>query len=275
MKRIVSLLSICLCCLCLFAQKEINKSFKTQMSFALEPIDKTKIPHSILLDYGMEFTNILVYNGMLNDSVYSDAESIKQIYNTLLSSRVQTNSNNLILSSPSSIGFVTPQEYDERWQNNRSTGVIALSGLYFKYSKFLDKALFLNKLTFAGDQFYDKYIESVWQNPYEERQTFAIAPAIRKYTGLNFLVKIPSNIFYSNYPNLIQSIQIDFGNGQGYISAPLDQNISVSYIDEGIKTWKYKISIINGTILYNQSKMRIEKGVNMLPYSQRNNNDKK
>jgi hypothetical protein len=273
MKRTALLLPIYLYCLCLFAQKEINKSFKTQMSFTFEPLDKTKIPHNILLDYGMEFTNILVYNGMLSDSTYSDVETIKQIYNTLLSSRIQINSNNLTLSS--STGFVTPQEYDERWQNNRSTGVITLSGLYFKYSKFLDKALFLNKLTFTGDQFYDKYIEGVWQNPYEEGQTFAIAPAIRKYNGLNFFIKIPSNIFYSNYPNLIQSIQIDFGNGQGYVSVPLDQNISVSYIDEGIKTWKYKINMINGTILYNQSKMRIEKGINVLPYSQRNNNNKK
>ena len=182
------------------AQQEINTTFATQMNSVFGPLDKTKVPHGVLLDYGMEFTNVPAYNGTLTDSTYSDKSTLKQIYNTLLSSRVR---------EVSSI-WVTPVEYDVRWNNNRNTGLITLGGLYFKYSKFADNAITANKLTLSGNKFYDKIIGGVWQNPYQELQTFAMASPVKQYDDLSFQIKIPSNTFLSNYQNLVLNIQIRF-----------------------------------------------------------------
>lgn len=45
--------------------------------------------------------------------------TIKQIYNTLISARIHSNASQ----------FIQPDEYEQRWQANRSKGIITLSGL--------------------------------------------------------------------------------------------------------------------------------------------------
>ena len=247
MKKIIFILFPFLFCVCANAQQDINTTFATQMNTVFGSLDKTKVPHGILLDYGMEFTNVPAYNGVLTDSTYSDKSSLKQIYNTLLSSRVRE------LSTT----WVTPTEYETRWNSNRTAGVIALSGLYFKYSQFANNALTANKITLSSNKFYDKFISGVWQNPYQELQTFAMAPPIKQYDELTMQIKIPSNIFISNYQSLVTSIQIDFDNGQGYVTIPYNQNITVSYTSNGLKIWKYKLNLADGSNMYNQSRIKI------------------
>jgi len=266
MKKITLLLYFIIVSQFSFAQQDVNTSFSSQMTTMFSPLNKNYVPHGILLDYGMEFTNVPAFNGTLTDSTFTNSASLKQIYNTLLSSRIRN----------VSTGFVTPQDFDLRLKNNRTTNVISVSGLYFKYAQFVDNATINGKLTYSNGKFYDKYINGIYQNPYQEMQTFAMTPAIRMYKGLDLVVKIPSEIFYSNYQNQIQSIQIDFGNGQGYVTIPFNQNIAISYTNEGVKTWKYKLNLTNGTSLYNQSRIKIKNSFKTVPYgsgnSQRNTN---
>ena len=93
-----------------------------------------------------------------------------------------------------------------------------------------------------------------------------MAPAITKYEGLSFKVKIPSAIFYSNYQSLVQSIQIDFGNGAGYVTVPFNQNVTINYTTEGVKVWKYKLNLTNGTSLLSQSKIEVTQGITTIPW---------
>lgn len=236
--------------------EETNIDFKNQMNNIFGTLEKNRVPHAILLDYGMEFTNVPAYNGVLTDSTYADMGTMKLIYKTLLTSRI------LDVST----GFITPDEYDLRWKNNRSASYVSVGGLYYKYSQIYDNAVSTSKITVSSNKAYDKYVGGVWQNPYQELQTFVMTPAIKKYTGLSLTVKIPSAIFYSNYNNLIQSIQIDFDNGAGYVTVSLDQNLGINYSVEGVKNWKYKLNLTNGTSLYSQSRIKIEKGFEEIPY---------
>ena len=199
MKYILSFLFCLILSLTTFAQQEINTTFKTQMNTTFGNLDKSRVPHGILLDYGMEFTNVPRYNGTLTDSTYTNSESLSQIYKTLLTSRV----------NDISTGFVTPAEYTTRLKNNRSSSYVALSGLYFKYAQVLDNAVSTNKITVTNGIVSDKFIGGIWQNPYQELQTFAMTPAIRQYEGLNMQVRIPSTLFYSNYQNIVQSFSAE------------------------------------------------------------------
>tara|TARA_R110002073_G_scaffold161723_3_gene317376 strand:+ start:24836 stop:28015 length:3180 start_codon:yes stop_codon:yes gene_type:complete len=244
-----------LCFLSIFklsqSQTEINYDFANQMNSLFAPLDKTKVPHGILLDYGMEFTNVPAFNGTLTDSTYTNIAILKQLYNTLLSSRIQN----------VTTGFVTPQQFNTNLANNRNANAIAITGLFFKYAKFNDDALANNKITYANGQLDDKYINGVWQNPYEDKITFAMTPAIKFYKGYNLNIIVPSAIFYSNYTSQIQSIQIDFNNGLGYITVPFDQNVAVSYSSSGTKTWKYKLTLTDNNVMYNQSLIKIEDAI--------------
>lgn len=238
------------------AQQEISTAYATQANNMFAPLDKTRITHKILLDFGFEFTNVKAYNGTLTDSTVVDATKLKHIYNTIFSSRVTS----------STTGFINPNNYESDWKTNRAVGTIALSGLYYKYNAFINNAINLGKVNYINNQFQDKFVGGVWQNPYQEFQAFAMAPAITKYEGLSLQVKIPSTIFYSNYQSLVQSIQIDFGNGAGYVNVAFNQNITVNYTVEGVKVWKYKLNLTNGTSLLSQSKIEITQGVSTIPW---------
>ena len=238
------------------AQQEISTAYATQATNMFAPLDKNRIPHKVLLDYGFEYTNLKAFNGTLTDSTVVDVPTLKHIYNTLFSSRVTS----------ATTGFINPNNFESNWKTNRIAGTITLSGLYYKYNAFINDAINLGKVNYVNNQFQDKFVGGVWQNPYQEFQAFAIAPAITKYEGLSFTVKIPSTIFYSNYQSLVQSIQIDFGNGAGYITVPFNQNVTVNYATEGVKTWKYKLNLTNGTSLLSQSKIDVKQGVTTIPW---------
>ena len=196
------------------AQQETSRAYDTEASAMFAPLNKTLVPHGILLDFGMEFTNLKAYNGTLTDSTIVNAMVLKDMYNTLILSRIVN----------TTTGFVNPNSYESNWNRERTAGVISVSGLYFKYATLINDAINLNKINFANNQFSDKFINGVWQNPYQEFQTFAMTPAISTYEGLYFMVKIPSSIFYSNFQSSVESIQVDFGNGGGYSTVPLNQN---------------------------------------------------
>lgn len=241
------------------SQTETNTSFSSQMNTMFSLLNKNNVPHGILLDYGMEFTNVPAFNGTLTDSTYTNLTVIKQIYNTLLSSRIRDVSE----------GFVTPQTFDANLKNNRTTDIITLGGLYFKYATFVDNATVNGKLTYSNGKFYDKYVNGVWQNPYQERKVFALAPSTKIYKAFNVQVKLPSAIFYSNQLSEVQSIQVDFGDGQGYTTIPFNQIVNVNYTSAGAKTWTYKLNLTNNTSLYSRSRIKIEEGLTRIPWSQR------
>ena len=234
----------------LFAQQTNNTEFKTKTLQVYQNLDKVRVPHGILLDFGMEFTNLQAFNGTLSDSTFTNSQRLSDIYKTLLMCRVrQVNT-----------GFITPEEYATRWYLQRTSGVLVLSGQYFKYSRFADTA-YPSKLNYVNNQFSDKFVNSVWQDPYEEKSLFAMAPPVQSYKGLQFKVKLPANLFLSNYPATVQNIQVDFSDGLGFRIAAFDQLLNVNYTLPNTYIWKYKITLTNGQILLSHSKMLIEKGL--------------
>lgn len=236
-----------------YAQQVNNTEFKTKTLQVFQNLDKNRIPHGILLDFGMEFTNLQAFNGTLTDSTYTSSQTITDIYKTLLMCRVRQ----------VTTGFITPQEYATRWYTQRASGVMTLSGLYFKYNKFNDTA-YPSKLNYSNNQFSDKFVSSVWQNPYDEKQLFAMTPATTSFKGLDLKVKLPANLFLSNYPATIQNIQIDFSDGLGFRLVPYDQLINVSYTVANTYTWQYKITLTSGQTLLSHSKVVVEEGLDEL-----------
>ena len=137
MKRLLLLCSFVLLTNIAFAQQEINYDFTNQMNTLFGQLDKSKIPHGILLDYGMEFTNLEEFDGTLTDRNYVTLGRLEEVYKTLLTSEINLNTNSLI----------TPTIFKNNLKNNRAKGVIALSGLFYNYSKLKDNAQLFLKTT--------------------------------------------------------------------------------------------------------------------------------
>ncbi|MBL87758.1 MAG: hypothetical protein CMO82_14030 [Winogradskyella sp.] len=228
-----------------------NTDFANQMNSIFQHLDKNRVPHGILTDFGLDYVDLSSYSGSLSTNNYTSRATVHESFYDLISSRIrQVNT-----------GFIQPQEFEKRWHNHRTERVITLGGLYFKYAKFKDNAKTSGKINVTNNKIYDVYTNGIWQNPYEEKSTFILAPSINSYKGLNFQVKLPQDIFLSNYPSQIQSIAVDFQDGQGYRTVNYNQIINVSYTQANTYTWKFKLTLTNGQTLYSHSKIEIEEGL--------------
>lgn len=237
---------------CLFAMgslqaQSVSTDYATQINSVFANLDKTKVPHKLLIDYAMEFAELSAFNGTLTADNALHRGTYTEIYNTLLMARVQTNVT----------GLVNPTTFRTNWENLRQKNKIVLSGLYYKYNQFKTNAS-PTYVTVTNNKLYDKYVNGVWQNPYDEKQVFAMCTPILKYNSLSMQVELPSSLWYTNQAASVQSIAIDFNDGLGYQTVTLGQIKTVTYTQPGIKEWKYKLTLTNSQVLYSHSKLQID-----------------
>jgi hypothetical protein len=105
MKKLVLKIAFILISVGAMAQQEINTTFGQQMATMFGTLERNRLPHGLLLDLAMEFTNVPAYNGALSDSTFVQPKTLKEIYNTLLMSRIRD----------VSAGFVTPDQFENNW----------------------------------------------------------------------------------------------------------------------------------------------------------------
>ncbi len=186
-----------------FAQNEINTEIIARMNNVFAPLEKNRVPTGLLLDYAMEFADLKSYNGLLRDSNKVNAGVLNDIYTTVAMSAIHTNAG----------GFYSPAYQDSFWQTQRQPGIIILSGLYYNYSRFKDNAASGGFVTVSNEQFFDRYVSGIWQNPYQEFNTMAISPSIINYNLTYCSAVLPSNLFLTNRSSEISTIQFDAANG--------------------------------------------------------------
>lgn len=200
----------------------------------------------------MEFAELGDYNGTLTTDNIVHRGNYAALYNTLLMARVQS-------GVP---GIYTPQQFEDRWDTRREVHKMVLSGMYYKYSKLKENA-YPNYVNVTNNILSDKYVNGVWQNPYEEKEVFVMAPPILKFNGLSVGVKLPAALWYTNQGTSVQNIAIDFSDGAGYRTITMDQYIGVSYSVKGLYEWKYRLKLTNGQYRYSHSKIYMD-GVNSI-----------
>jgi hypothetical protein len=225
----------------------VNTDYATQINSTFANLDKSKVPNKLLIDYAMEFEELSGFSGTMTADNILHRGNYTGIYNTLLMARVQA-------GVP---GLVNPTTFRSNWESLRAPDKIVLSGLYYKYSQFKPNAS-PNYVTVTNNKLYDKYVSGVWQNPYDEKQVFAIAAPIIKYNSLTMQVQLPSALWYTNQSAAVQSIDIDFGDGLGYQAMAFGQLKTVAYTQPGLYEWKYKLTLTTSQILYSHSKIQID-----------------
>ncbi len=223
------------------------------LNAVLGQLEKPRVPHGLLLDYALEFTEVPAYNGTLSDQNYLHIRPYKAIYNTLLMARVQN-------TVP---GLYAPAEFNNRWntriaqQKTAETPAIVLSGLYYTYSRLKANALATNKIQVVNNQYLDKYNSGVWQNPYETLSTFAVSAPVSTVRGAAVSIQLPAELWYTNQAAQVQSLAVDMGDGQGYQPLPIGGTASAVYAQESVYTWTFRLSLSSGAQLYSRSKIQV------------------
>lgn len=222
----------------------VSHDFKNTINDVFAGVDLTKVPHHLLTDYAMEFVDIRSYNGVATDTNYVHKGIYTSGYNTLLMARTQTNVTDL----------VHPDQFENNWKAARAPYTIALSGLYYKYARLREDA-YPNAISISNNKLYDKYLNGVWQNPYETDDVFMMTAPIMRYNYKNMEVILPDNLWYTNQNSQVQSIAVDFNDGNGYQTIFMGQSIYVNYANEGTYDWDYKLTLNNNQVLYGHSKL--------------------
>ncbi|MBW7840688.1 MAG: T9SS type A sorting domain-containing protein [Chitinophagaceae bacterium] len=252
MKRNITrtFLALLLCAISLssFAQDEINTEFINRMNYVFSALEKNRVPNGLLLDYSFEFADLKSYSGVLTDSNKVNGGFLRDIYSTIAMSAIHTNAG----------GFYSPDYVDSIWHLQRQAGIITLSGVYYNYARFKDNALSSGLLTVSNDKFYDRYVNGVWQNPYQAETVFAMSPPLHAYSGKSFQVVLPSNLWFTNNAGSVSSIAVNFDDGAGYRTLTMGQPVNISYADTGRKTWTFRLTLSNNTTLYSHTEMQIE-----------------
>lgn len=234
--------------------QSINTSFAADINAKFAPLEKNRIPHNILLDYGFDLIDVAQFDGVLRTNNYMDVERYNLIYNSIVSSTTQLNVT----------GVAPPQQELNDWKlwqkqqndiakfNNKAA--VVLNGLFFNYSKINANARSNNKIVVINDKYDDKYTNGVWQNPYDSKQTFAITSSVIMLNKSNVDVVLPATLWHTNAS--VTEIAIDFGNSTGYKILTNGVVASTTYIAVGVYTWTYRI-LIDGQYKYCRQKVKV------------------
>jgi hypothetical protein len=241
----------------LVAQVHVDNNWKTIINPIFNNLDKSKIQSGMLLDYAMEFTDVKAYNGILTDTTYVDSNILGSMYKTLFMSKVAADT------------IHTPlyEKYAYNWARERynatkdSSGVYILSGLLYDFQALNESALAQNKIRVSRGKYYDKYINGIWQNPYDTKTAFALTPPTLHSRSKDVYFKLPSELFLSNMDSQIVTIQVDTDNGQGYQNLPFDTGIHLQFYENKIHDLTFKIILTTPSgnkTLYCRSKFKID-----------------
>jgi hypothetical protein len=205
-------------------------------------INKTKVTTGYLKEFGIRFNEIEAYNGFIDPENFVDITQLESLHSSLYTMRIGNVASNLVTPNTVSNNLKTAQ-------NN--TEDILLAVQHYNYQQYKINAVNNGDVWISNGQINDV----TGRNPYDTKTIFAVAPLKQEIQGNTFNFKVPINLIYTNVSLSINSIQIDFGNGQGYQNVTLNSVKSITYSSGGEKELKYKFTYSNGSNKYSHSKI--------------------
>ena len=225
---------------------DVDNNYRTYVNQVFGALESNRVTTGLLVDYGFDFTNPKIYNGsVLVDSTLMEQGIYSELYKTIFTSKFNSNAGSLR----------HPSIHDSLCFVARQKEVITLSGLLFKYNAIDPNAQANGKMQTVNGQLKDRYVNGIWQNPYQEFNTIAISPSIINYNLTYCSVVLPSNLFLTNRSSEISSIQFDAADGLGYRTIQYNTPVSLNYVDTGWKRWIFKVTMISGQQLFSHTKV--------------------
>ena len=178
-------------------------------------LDKTKVPTGFLWDTAVNLVDGEDFNGAaLTDSNYVDLPRLYDMINSINSASVWAD------TIPALRAIKRIQE--------ASFGSSTTIGVLFKpYNYIVSNALQDNLISFNNQVVSDKYINGVWQNPYDE--SVLVGHAVGNdgvvYQSTSYLLQNVDSLSTQTF----SSVQFDAGDGMGFRNVSFGSSFYVSY----------------------------------------------
>ncbi len=218
---------------CAIAQ---TSPLQDKLNHVFANIDKSQIPTGFLEEYGVPLVPLDVFNGILSDSNKVTMDIWRQAYTTLYTSRI--NGYNPL----DEVSFVNS---DLEHFNYIDPTVVPVPMVLANYNSLRPDALSANLLYVHSDQLYD--IPGRTQSPYNTSTIFAATPVANHARTGSVSIVFEPGIFYNTTGKTLSTIQIDFGDGRGYLSASWYNPITSNYTSTGTKQLKIKVTFTDNT----------------------------
>tara|TARA_Y100000589_G_scaffold320522_1_gene350553 strand:- start:1725 stop:4349 length:2625 start_codon:yes stop_codon:yes gene_type:complete len=223
------------------------RPYSDQMDEIISQLDKSEITTGILADKSVLLTSMHEFNGIKSKTISS--KKWKGIYRQLYNAKTGFNT----LISPDSL----PKS---NFNNVEGIDVVPLAMMNIDYNQFVENALANGNL-----QLVNRKLRRIKFNEplYDKKKVFAIAPLKDQLYSGDVIFKLSSELIMENSNNKISSIEIDFGDGNGYLntfggrSSGQEREIEVNYSSVGEKIIKAKVTLSNGKTLRSRSKFNI------------------
>jgi hypothetical protein len=100
-------------------------------------------------------------------------------------------------------------------------------------------------------------IKTTSENIFDKHQLFMSSPLRMDHKGLRTVFSLTSDNIFNTTQNVITTIEVDFDDSEGFRTIQTNQDITIQYIDKGVKELKTKITFEDGTQRHSTSKIMI------------------
>ncbi|MGC4023082.1 MAG: hypothetical protein QM734_14625 [Cyclobacteriaceae bacterium] len=229
MKRLFIIATLLSCFNFSFAQG--SGPLRTQLNSVFNLIDKSQIPTGILKEYGVPFTSLSNFNGVLTTKNTIDINAWRAIYATLQTARIYGTNTFPDLS----VANTTIANLEAANQ-----GLFVVPIFYADYNYLRPDAITSHLMMAISDQLRD--VAGRTQSPYVSARAFAASPTVNYATTGTPSFIFKTDAFYKSTTKTMSDLYIDFNDGRGYLSASWNTPIAAAYTDTG--TYKLKIKIV-------------------------------
>lgn len=209
------------------------------MEYAFEQFNTSQVSTGLLLDRSFPFSKLAQYNGTLSDTNRVSAMTFGLAYAHLSGSAL-----NIAAQLPDpSLRLGTYSSADD---------TIPIKMLYFQYHQIKASALADGDIGIQNNQL----VNIPGRNPFELDTAFLATPwanATLKGDTFSFLVQAP----ITNDSAAIQSIMMDFGDGQGWRTVTIGQVLHIGYAQSDTVTVRYRLSLSGGIWFESHSRIII------------------
>jgi len=227
-------------------------AYQNRMNEIFGNVDLTQVPSGILYERGFPFIAIEAFTGKLEDSTSGNSMAFGLAYASITTMVVD-----------SAMVLPNPTDYMSVFETiTPNSSVIPVLGMHQVYhildSTALDDSLF----TLVDSNLVD--VPGRPRSPYIQNELFLFSPVVQIVNQPTFSLNFDSNRLYSNTGKTVQSLEIDFGNGQGYLAVNFDENIPVIASEVGRMIFKVKLTYTDSSVYFTRFDIIVTRSASML-----------
>jgi hypothetical protein len=212
----------------------------------LRYLDKQEATSGVLYDEGINFFNWKKFDGQLpSDSLAIDAKLWGWFYAQVYTA--WTDTLNLAPSEDRYIPYMT---------GGPKSGAVPIASLMIDYHSIIDSAVLLNLMTYDTTErsLYD--VPNRPQSPYQRDTIVAFCFLADEKAGLTQKFAISDTLWFGNV-NMPDSIEANFGDGNGYVSLNPNTEVTITWTTYGRKVILFRITLLDGSQWYAKSAINI------------------